>query len=283
MSFYVALPSHANRREFPPNQANSFKIRLPHPLHLPGGQWQVGLSAISLPDTRVNMYDLVKKGDHVIGIKWIQTIPTPVSHNSNEVAQTKIEELKDLDWIVDGVSLMKTAINHVEQQRRAKAVLGGTFVNANGQHMYVKFQWEGEDLLIDNTNVCHCGAGTTPSVAFHTKLAVKMGWVVLSSDHNLQQEFPGDQVPAMKSGSAWNDLDDENGNPTFWAVNANTYLDLSMSCSWRFTNLNTAFRSIVENQSVRCTCTQIFLLVIINIVLVYQCCHLLLVLPLVYQ
>ena len=66
MSFYVALPSHANRREFPQNQANSFKIRLPYPLHLPGGQWQVGLSAISLPDTRVNMYDLVKKGDHVM-------------------------------------------------------------------------------------------------------------------------------------------------------------------------------------------------------------------------
>ena len=76
MSFYVALPSYANRREFPQNQANSFKIRLPYPLHLPLGQWQVGLSAISLPDTRVNMYDLVKKGDHVMGIKWIQTIPT---------------------------------------------------------------------------------------------------------------------------------------------------------------------------------------------------------------
>ena len=61
MSFYVTLPSHANRREFPNNQANWFKIRLPHPLRLPGGQWQVGLSAISLPDTRVNLYELVKK------------------------------------------------------------------------------------------------------------------------------------------------------------------------------------------------------------------------------
>ena len=47
MSFYVTLPSHDNRREFPNNQANWFKIRLPHPLRLPGGQWQVGLSAIS--------------------------------------------------------------------------------------------------------------------------------------------------------------------------------------------------------------------------------------------
>ena len=253
MSFYVALPSHANRREFPQNQAHSFKIRLPHPLHLPGGQWQVGLSAISLPDTRVNMYDLVKKGDHVMGIKWIQTVPTPVSHDSHESALAKIDNLKDLDWIVDGVSFRKAAINHVEQQRRAKVVLGGKFVNDYGRHMYVKFRWEGEDLVIDNTNICHCGAVTTPNVAFHTKLALKMGWIVLSSTHssgfvlgpNLQQEFLRDQVPDMKPGTAWNDLNDDDGFPVFWAVNANTYLDLSMSCNWRFTNLNAAFRSIV--------------------------------------
>ena len=140
MSFYVALPSHANRREFLKNRSNSFKIRLPHPLHLPGGQWQVGLSAISLPDTRVNMYDLVKKGDHVTNIRWIQDIPPSVDQESTDQAETKIDDLKDLDWIVDGVSFMKAAISHVEQQRRAKAVLGGKFANASGQHTYVKFR-----------------------------------------------------------------------------------------------------------------------------------------------
>ena len=95
---------------------------------------------------------------------------------------------------------MKAAINHVEQQRQAKAVLGGKFVNASGQHTYVKFSWEGEDLMIDNTNVCHCGPSSTPSFSVHTKLALKMGWIVLSPTHlsgfqlgpNLQQEFLGD-------------------------------------------------------------------------------------------
>ena len=42
MPFYVTLPSHSNRGEFPNNQANWFKIRLPYPLWLPGGQGQVG-------------------------------------------------------------------------------------------------------------------------------------------------------------------------------------------------------------------------------------------------
>ena len=104
---------------------------------------------------------------------------------------------------------MKAAINHVEQQRRAKAVLGGKCFNASGQHTYVKFRWEGEDLMIDNTNVCHCGSSSTPSFSVHTKLALKMGWIVLSPTHssgfqlgpNLQQEFLGDQIPTMAPGS----------------------------------------------------------------------------------
>ena len=211
------------------------------------------LSAISLPDTRVNMYDFVKKGDHVMGIKWIQTVPTPTSHDTHGAALTKIDDLKELDWVVDGVSFMRAAINHAEQQRRATAVLGGKFVNDYGRHMYVKFRWEGEDLVIDNTNICHCGVVTTPNVAFHTKLALKMGWIVPSDIHssgfklgpNLQQELLRDQVPDMKPGAAWNDLNDKDGKPVFWAVNATTYLDLSMSYSWCFTNLNTAFRLIV--------------------------------------
>ena len=62
---------------------------------------------------------------------------------------------------------------------------------------------------------------------------------------NLEQEFLGDRIPTMAPGSGWNDLIDTSGNHVFWAVNARHYLDLSMSCSWRFTNLNTAFRSIV--------------------------------------
>ena len=76
MSFYVTLPSHSNRREFPNNQANSFKIRLPKPLQLTGGGWQVGLSAISLPDARVNLYELVKKGStRLRHVKWDQNPP----------------------------------------------------------------------------------------------------------------------------------------------------------------------------------------------------------------
>ena len=40
--FYITLPTHSNRAEFPHNQSNPFKIRLPHPIRLQGLSWKVG-------------------------------------------------------------------------------------------------------------------------------------------------------------------------------------------------------------------------------------------------
>ena len=64
---------------------------------------------------------------------------------------------------------------------------------------------------------------------------------------NLQQEFMGDQIPDMKNNRDWNDLNDDQSNPVFWTVRSflPDYLQLSMSCSWCFTNLNVAFRSVM--------------------------------------
>ena len=248
MSFYVTLPSHSNRSEFPNNQANWFKIRLPYPLRLPGGQWQVGLSAISLPDTRVNLYELVHFGN-VLGPYIPQT-----GWNRGEMqtrigtTQTLINDIQDLDWVVDGVSFMKATITHLEQRRKETAIQGGRFTNDQGKHT---FRWEGEDLIIDNTNVCHCANGTL-AITICTKLAIKMGWLRkidngLILGPNLQQEFMGDQIPDMKKNSDWNDVNDDQSYPVFWTVRSflPDYLQLSMSCSWRFTNLNVAFRSVV--------------------------------------
>ena len=169
MSFYVTLPSHANRREFPNNQANWFKIRLPHPLRLPGGQWQVGLSAISLPDAHVNLYELMMKGQHVLGIKWHLKIPSQSggTYDKYGVAVTKIDDIKDWDWVMDGVSFMKAGIAHVEQKRRESAIQGGDVLNDQGKHTYVKFRWEGDNLVIDNTNVC------PQSDTYHYKAYIK--------------------------------------------------------------------------------------------------------------
>ena len=170
-----------------------------------------------------------------------------------DTARSIINDVQDLDWVVDGVSFMKAIITHLEQQRMEMAIQGGRFTNDQGKHTYVKFKWEGEDLLIDNTNICHCGTDT-PALTIYTKLALKMGWLrkidsVLILGPNLQQEFMGDQIPNMTkpADNDWNDVTDGQGNAVFWTVRSilPDYLQLSMSCSWRFTNLNMAFRAVV--------------------------------------
>jgi len=83
-----------------------------------------------------------------------------------------------------------------------------------------------------------------------------MGWLRkiasgLILGPNLQQEFMGDQIPDMKKNSDWNDVNDDQTNRVFWTVRSflPDHLQLSMSCSWRFTNLNVAFRSVVGDPS----------------------------------
>ena len=51
-SFYLALPSHSSKNEFPDNTSNKFKIRLPQPVKLDMSGWTVGLFSMSLPDPK---------------------------------------------------------------------------------------------------------------------------------------------------------------------------------------------------------------------------------------
>ena len=64
--FYITLPSHSSKTEFPNNTSNSFKIRLPHPIQLEGGGCKVGLVAVSLPDPTSQVPQLMKDPDHVM-------------------------------------------------------------------------------------------------------------------------------------------------------------------------------------------------------------------------
>ena len=68
---YVTLLSHANQQEFPNNQPNGFKNRLPHPLRLTDGNCEVGLSSISIPDTGLNLDHIVPDGQKVF---WTSTV-----------------------------------------------------------------------------------------------------------------------------------------------------------------------------------------------------------------
>ena len=206
MSFYVTLPSHANRHEFPDNQPNSFKIRLPQPLRLTGGPWQVGLSAISLPDTGVNIFNLLPADQFVFGTSAYRLTSAGRTVRSFNM---KMDDLKHDDSIVDGVTFMK-AFLHWEAQRMNYGYLGfhGAPNTESGQKTSATFVWEGEDLVLDNRNVRRYkyvlrsgNTMTIPHFSIHHVMAEKMGWFEKTEQgqyvlgHNLNVEFIDGRVP----------------------------------------------------------------------------------------
>ena len=93
--FYVTLPSHSSRTEFPNNVSNSFKIRLPHPIRLEGGEWKVGLVALSLPDLCNQTPDVMKDASNTLfRAQWLATDTTasPIQHETY-TAQFQVQDL----------------------------------------------------------------------------------------------------------------------------------------------------------------------------------------------
>ena len=259
MSFYVTLPSHSNRREFPNNQANNFKIRLPQPLQLTGGGWQVGLSAISLPDTGVNIFNLLPADQFVFGTSCYR-----LTSSAGRVVKSfnmKMDDLKDDPSIVDGVTFMKAFLQWV-RQRMTAAYLGyhGAPNTERGKKTCTTFEWDGEDLVMNNRNIMRYKYvlpykdNTTmvvPHLAIHHLMAEKMGWFKKNDagnyalGPNLAMEFRDEKVPNNNDIELRNSKND----PEYYQVSTDgagtTWIWLSFSVNWRFTNLNVAFRAVV--------------------------------------
>ena len=258
MSFYVTLPSHANRQEFPNNQANGFKIRLPQPLRLGGEGWQVGLSSISIPDTTLNLSGLAPVGEDIMGMGCYR-----VDTNDNVRLETQnlpLKTIQDDISVVDGVSFMKKALKWFDKRFTELfwRYYGYKAVD-NGKNTCPLFKWENQDLLLDNSSVARriilplAGLDYMPHVAFNKHLALKMGWFKENAGGgftigpNLLMIYPNGRVPA-KNEYDWRTT--RTLDPLYYTSrtdqNQVTWIYLSMRVSWKFAHLNVAFRSVVK-------------------------------------
>ena len=229
MSFYVTLPSHSNRSEFPNNQANWFKIRLPKPLQLGGGQWYVGLSSISLPDAGVDIFQLVPRGHAVFGNSCYRKTSSATKFENFNM---KMEDLKDDPSIVDGVTFMKASLRWLDQKMTQSFVtFYGSFPDDGGKHTCALFKWNGENLQIDSKNIARkkvSGGTLVPHFAVNGVLAEKMGWfketkngvfVKWELGTNLKMSYIDGKVPSQSEG----DFLDSSGNPLYWAITKDSY------------------------------------------------------------
>ena len=157
--FYLTLPSHSSKNEFPNNASNNFKIRLPHPIRLEGGVWKVGLVAVSLPDPTSQLPPLMKDPNHILmQTSWIADDTTSsaaitkrkfhANFQVRDMEQDDLETLSGKGFMTD----MKTFFDKKKVEKSLRA--GWKIGDADGKnHTTTHFEWEGEDLVLHNHDV----------------------------------------------------------------------------------------------------------------------------------
>ena len=248
--FYLTLPSHSSKTEFPDNKSNHFKIRLPHPKKLEGSGWKVGLTSISLPDSHCRVPVFTEGKDPLFKMGWTRSVSNVLATIDRNYKPEDV--LVNFD-AVDGVGFMKSMVKFFEKHRisgdgsDSNSTFGWSFASG-GKRTYIKFKWEGEELVTDNEDTNK----TRPSPYFmiHKELAHKMKWVIKKEDGkiflgpNLQQELFTSTVPNLSASGVFEDVQ-KGKQAVFWTSTGETYYKFSFHCNWRFLNLNAAFQAIV--------------------------------------
>ena len=249
MSFFLTLPSDSNRQEYSNNTSNSYKVRLPDPLRL-DGEWEVGLSAVSLPDAAPQMKSLVKfKGNHFLKTGW-----RSVDGSGNEKTRQKFFKLDQFNRAKpkDGVELCKMFISFCNNTKSHTA-LDHTYRKSrvwekNGKKLYIDIKMEGEDLLLDNSKVDTSSKDVY--LDFDEGFAAAMKWIEYDENGKAllgpNVQIVLDKTTDLDDGSVVEDVQiDGTTTAVYWTVKQGWFM-LSKNASWRFVNINQAFRDITD-------------------------------------
>ena len=137
-----------------------------------------------------------------------------------------------------------------EQSRAKQTAPKNKWTENDGLKLAPTFEWTSDGDLLLNTKPVDYKAQVA-HVSWGRTLALKMGWIEQVSPGqyrlgpNLLPEFQG-----MSTIPTPTDVRDTSNKPLFWKVEGD-YVKLSLSCPWRFVNLNKAFRPSLEFPSAR--------------------------------
>ena len=95
--FHVQLLSNASTAEFPSNQPNHFKNRMPYPLQFREPGWKVGVSAMSLPEAPRKMK---LKNPFLFRFQWLELVEPDYSIYAEESVTIREGDLVNgaQDW-----------------------------------------------------------------------------------------------------------------------------------------------------------------------------------------
>ena len=246
-SFYVTLLSQDDKEEFPNNQPHRFKNRLPRPIRFVGSDWQVGLVFLSLPSVPAVGESFVAASDPLMYVRWHihawHTVDKRYYHYRQELFLLGKNVTKE-DLLSTGQEFFKTLTRQYDQERAKQVEVKTKLAEDDGTRLYPTFEWTSDgDLVLNTVNVDY--THQVAKVYWGKKLALKMGWIVERSPGRFEmgpcviQEFHSDIVP--------NPTDVLNGRnqPAFWSVDGQYFL-MSMSCNWRFVDLNAKFHPTAQ-------------------------------------
>ena len=251
--FYVQLMSNASTTEFPANSANSFKNRLPNPLQFREQGWKVGLVNITYPTPPTKPLSrpthIFQPDDFICRFRWSMKsldMRGNVIVNRWTLILTGKDIIQPTYPITGGKSLMKYIVNAYESRlRELVSDKDDTLLTSDGKKFYPVFRWEGDDLILDNSDTFLNQAGTRkrPEVLFGTKLVEAMNWIQKDSGGfyytrgNLRTE--ADSLPTNVKRD-WSYVDEYRTWSELFGY-SNQGLQLSPYCSWRFVYLDEAY------------------------------------------
>ena len=247
-SFYVTLNSRANVKEFPDNKPHRFKNRLHHPLILREPGWRVGLSSLCLPAVKPDLHRnvLPDQGDKHL-FKWSFWLDVLAGRSRSYVegqVSINVKEMETMGYVTSGVTMM-TFFADLYNQGKNRGSKGSKMETSSGKKYHFDVKMEGDEMVIDNSNVHRSTNNGRPVIKINKKLALKMKWFTDTGDHhyniklgpNLIMSFYDPTIPDVLDVT-----DEENNQTIFWKEDGDD-VRLSVFCNWRFVNLNEAFRA----------------------------------------
>ena len=257
MSFYLTLPSHKTTA-YPDNTTNHFQVQLPRqiPLDVDGSeQWQVAMSAISVPDVTPIVSRMVTfKSQNLFVMSWQSEIIGTSTLRRNAVFFPR--EILDRAAPKNGVELCKTIVSFCTNSRLFLDLKDQHFLNRkferNGKVMYPDIKMDGDDLLLDYSKAEL--QSYFSYLHFDEGFAAAMKWVDYLEDGtvtlgpNIQiitnTSLDLDKTPAIAA-----DVTRAGTNVgAYWTVD-NGWLKLSKAASWRFVNVNQAYEKMTNYSS----------------------------------
>ena len=265
----MQLLSNASTSEFP-DKANSFKFRLPYPLTFDADkEWEVGLVNVSypIPPSRPHQVPVHQahdfNNDDMFSVEW--TIETFLRQSDRSWLPgryrvpfhiTGKELNRDRHKVTSGRSLMQYLINRFHVHLYHMDRVGESLWAPDGKKYYPVFRWEGNDLILDNTDTFLNASGDRdrPRVFFGPKLVKIMGWIYEESYYsvhttmNMIKMFQNDTVPSDFKKD-WSNHD-KLRTCNFWDLGSNGVLQLRPYCNWHFSYLDEEYAKVYRGVSV---------------------------------